>query len=512
MKLGFVSMPLSGHMNPMTALARRLQSRGHEAVFLGVPDGEPFVRAAGLRFVPFGDKELPAGSLATSWSGVARRHGLDVVRYSCEELNPHLIRVGLEHLPAKLQQTGVDAVVLDTISFFLELAPMSMGIPYVHIWNVLNLDFSGFTPPGLFSTPLDTTREGLERNVELLQPVGALFAPMIAAAMPFAEKMGLEIDWSDPGSTASKLAIITQTPREFDFPGIPWPAQFHYAGPFHDDGGREPLSFPWEKLTGAPLVYASLGTLVNGLNRVYDAILRAVEKLPGTQVVLSVGKNIDLEELGPIPSNVIVVRSAPQIELLKRATLCITHAGLNTALESLGQGVPMVAIPIGYDQPGVAARIAYHGVGEFIEVDEVSPEGLRRLILTIMETPSYGEKARFFKDVIARTRGLDVAADVIERAVVAGRPALTSRVAGQGAQGATSIGTSSTGTPDRVPMPDGVPTGRRSSRSPSLPTGVTRRLRRASRATSAAGILAGAGVITTASKGAASGRTRKPSP
>src|SRR5262249_25583381 len=206
------------------------------------------------------------------------------VRYSCEELNPHLIRVGLEHLPAKLQQTGVDAVVLDTISFFLELAPMSMGIPYVHIWNVLNLDFSGFTPPGLFSTPLDTTREGLERNVELLQPVGALFAPMIAAAMPFAEKMALEIDWSDPGSTASKLAIITQTPREFDFPGIPWPAQFHYAGPFHDDGGREPLSFPWEKLTGAPLVYASLGTLVNGLNRVYDAILRAVEKLPGTQV------------------------------------------------------------------------------------------------------------------------------------------------------------------------------------------------------------------------------------
>jgi zeaxanthin glucosyltransferase len=67
---------------------------------------------------------------------------------------------------------------------------------------------------------------------------------------------------------------------------------------------------------------------------------------------------------GPVPSNVIVVDQAPQIELLKRATLCITHAGLNTALESLAYGVPMVAIPIGYDQFGVAARIAYHGVGE----------------------------------------------------------------------------------------------------------------------------------------------------
>src|SRR5262245_43101727 len=334
MKLGFVSMPLSGHLNPMTALARRLQSRGHEAVFLGVPDVEPFVRAAGLRFVPFGGREFPAGSVAKLWSEVARRHGLDVVRYTCRELNPNLIRVGLEYLPATLQRTGVDAVIIDTISFFNELAPMSMGIPYVHIWNVLHLDFSGRTPVGLLSWPHDTTPEGLERNAEGLQEAGALFAPMIAAARPYAEKMGLEIDFSDPGSTTSKLAVITQTPREFDFPSAPWPPQFHYAGPFHDGAGREPVSFPWEKLTGAPLIYASLGTLVNGLNHVYSAILRAVEKLPWTQVVLSVGENLDLDELGAIPSNVIIVRSAPQIELLKRATLAITHAGLNTDLRS----------------------------------------------------------------------------------------------------------------------------------------------------------------------------------
>jgi UDP:flavonoid glycosyltransferase YjiC (YdhE family) len=80
--------------------------------------------------------------------------------------------------------------------------------------------------------------------------------------------------------------------------------------------------------------------------------------------------NIELNELGPIPSNVIVVDKAPQLELLKSCVLCITHAGLNTALESLAEGVPMMAIPIGYNQFGVAIRIAYHGVGEFLEVDE----------------------------------------------------------------------------------------------------------------------------------------------
>ena len=81
MKIGFVSMPLSGHLNPMTALARRLQSRGHEVVFFGVPDVEPFARAAGLDFVPYGETEYPVGSVDKVYSSVAELHGFEVVRF-----------------------------------------------------------------------------------------------------------------------------------------------------------------------------------------------------------------------------------------------------------------------------------------------------------------------------------------------------------------------------------------------------------------------------------------------
>lgn len=91
---------------------------------------------------------------------------------------------------------------------------------------------------------------------------------------------------------------------------------------------------PWDKLTDKPVIYSSLGALVNGRYDVYKHILEAVEPLEDVQVVLSVGKNINPENLGTIPSNTIVVRSAPKIELLNRAALCITHAGLNTTLES----------------------------------------------------------------------------------------------------------------------------------------------------------------------------------
>ena len=416
MKVGFVSMPLAGHLNPMTALARRLQSRGHEVVFFGFPDVEPFARAAGLDFVPFGEKEYPVSSIERVYSSVAQLHGFEVVRHSCMDQNPDLTRVTLAYLAEKLAMTGVEAVVIDTIHFFIELVPLSMSIPYVHIWNVLHLDFSGATPASLFSFPLDTSPEGLDRNTANLHKVGAILGPIAEIARSYAENVGLKIDWNDPAATVSKLAVITQTPKEFDFPGIPWPAQFHYAGPFHDDEGRGQVPFPWDKLTGKPLIYASLGTLVNGRYDIYKHILEAVEPLEEVQVVLSVGKNIDPENLGPVPSNTIVVRSAPQIELLKRAALCITHAGLNTTLESLAHGVPMVAIPIGYDQPGTAARIAHHGTGEFIEVDELTTDRLRDLIEKVLHDPSYRERAEYFQRVISKTRGLDVAADIIEQA------------------------------------------------------------------------------------------------
>jgi MGT family glycosyltransferase len=415
MKIGFVSIPLSGHLNPMTALARRLQSRGNEVVFFGVPDVEPFARAAGLDFVPYGEKEYPVGSIDKIYSSVAQLHGFEVVRHSCMDLNPDLTRVTFDYLAEKLAITGVEALVIDTIHFFIELVPLSMSIPYVHVWNVLHLDFSGATPACLFSSPLDTSPEGLYRNAVNLHKIGAILGPIAEIAKSYSEKVGLKIDWNDPAATVSKLAVITQTPKEFDFPGIPWTAQFHYAGPFHDDEGREPVPFPWDKLTDKPLIYASLGTLVNGRYDLYKHILEAVQPLDDVQVVLSIGKNINPENLGPIPSNTIVVRSAPQIALLKRAALCITHAGLNTTLESLAHGVPMVAIPIGYDQPGTAARIAHHRTGEFIEVDELTADRLRVLIEKVLQDLSYRERADYFQKVISKARGLDVAADIIEQ-------------------------------------------------------------------------------------------------
>src|SRR5260221_4731401 len=416
MKIGFLSLPLTGHLNPMTALARKLRSRGREVVFIGVPDIEPVVRAADLDFVSFCESEYPAGSVAKRRGRVANLRGLDVVRYTVRELTPGLIKAAFEHLPENIADTGVNALILDTAYRFVEIVPMHLRLPYVQIWNILHYDSSGSTPVALYSWPHETTPEALARNVGGLQIFRKYREALLPIARAYAERNGLKIDWNNPGATVSKLAVITQTPREFDFPIPHLPPQFHYAGPFQDNQGRRAVPFPWEKLTDKPLVYASMGTLVNGLKNVYNTILEAVGEFPQMQVVLSVGRSIGPGDFGPIPSNAIVVSIAPQIELLKRAALCITHAGLNTTLEALAEGVPMVAIPIGYDQPGVAARIAYHGVGEFVELGNLTVRHLSELIGKVTANPNYRDKARWFQKVIGETRGLDIAADIVEQA------------------------------------------------------------------------------------------------
>src|SRR5258708_8650822 len=126
---------------------------------------------------------------------------------------------------------------------------------------------------------------------------------------------------------------------------------------------------------------------------VFSAIAQVVEPRPGMQLVLSIGDSLDSKQISSLPANCIVVNRAPQIELLKRSALCITHAGLNTVLESLTQGVPMVAIPVTNDQPGVAARIAYTKSVAYVSIQEMTASRLSALIDEVLSTPTYRQNA-----------------------------------------------------------------------------------------------------------------------
>ena len=154
---------------------------------------------------------------------------------------------------------------------------------------------------------------------------------------------------------------------------------------------------------------------MNGRIDVFRTIVAGVAKHKGTQLVLSIGDQLDPKHIGPVPGNAIIVNHTPQLEVLKRTSVCITHAGLNTVLESLGQGVPQVAIPITFDQPGVAARIAEKKTGVTMPFEKLTADHLSALLGEVLNNAVYRDNARKLQDVIARTNGLSMAADIVER-------------------------------------------------------------------------------------------------
>jgi MGT family glycosyltransferase len=160
-----------------------------------------------------------------------------------------------------------------------------------------------------------------------------------------------------------------------------------------------------------------MGTVMNGRVDVFRTIVAALTKHKDLQPVLSVGDRVDLDQIEPAPKNAIIVKRAPQLELLKRSSVCITHAGLNTVLESLAQGVPQIAIPVTHDQPGVAARIADKQTGVVTSLDKLTAEHLSTLLDDVLSDPRYRANARKLQKAIATANGLSVAADLIEESL-----------------------------------------------------------------------------------------------
>jgi zeaxanthin glucosyltransferase len=406
MKLGFICPNLPGHLNPMTALARQLQARGHDVVFLYSSS------ASGLACVPGPEKD----PINENRAQTSKMQGEDALKFALRLVMSQTEAI-LKALPAIVQANRVDALLLDTIQFYAELGPMQLGMPYIHVSNALHLDYSGYTPLQVYGWPHETTPEALARNREGVAQWAKILGEANAGIRAHAESAGLEVDWENLDSTLSPLASITQTPRAFDFESSHWPPQFHHTGPFHDSKGREKVDFPWERLTGEPLIYASMGTILNGRLDVFRTIVAALAKHKDLQLVLSVGDQVDPEQIGPVPSNAIIVKQAPQLELLKQTSVCITHAGLNTVLESLAQGVPQVAIPVTYDQPGVAARIAHKKTGVVTSLEKLTADHLSTLLNEVLNDSTHRDNARKLQKAIAQTNGLSAAAHLVEQSL-----------------------------------------------------------------------------------------------
>jgi zeaxanthin glucosyltransferase len=192
----------------MTTLARELQSRDHDVVIISLPDGEASVRAAGLTFLPCAAKEFPAGSLKERFRQRSKLKGEEALRAILQSAAGRTEAM-FNSLPAVLTASAVDAVVLDTVLFYTELVPMSLGLPYAHVANALHFDYSGATPPCIYDWPHEATPTAWTRNLKGVELFFERLESTIAVAKAYAKRVGLDIDWDN------------RPPRSRSWPGLP---------------------------------------------------------------------------------------------------------------------------------------------------------------------------------------------------------------------------------------------------------------------------------------------------
>lgn len=421
---GLICPASTGHLNTMLPIGQELKRRGHRVSTIGTLDAEAKTLAAGLEFVAYGTEEYSKDSTAEALNHLSKLSGLAAFRYTITLLK-YGTNVLLRDAPQVIKNAGVDALLIDQVSPGESIGDF-LDIPFITICSALVLNQDENVPPHSTNWRYHPTWWAKLRNRATWTFYQTLAKPIKKVVDEYRRQWNLPL-YSDPNDAYSQLAQISQQPAELEFPRENLPKCFHFTGPYHYSGTRKPVSFPWDQLTGKPLIYASMGTVQNRLVEVFYQIAAACEGLDA-QLVISLGGSATPESLPNLAGNPLVVEYAPQLEILQKATLTITHAGMNTTLECLSNAVPMVAIPIANDQPGVAARIAWTGAGAAIPLKRLTVPRLRTAISQVLTQPSYKQNALRLQKAIKRAGGVTRAADIIERAVSTGKPVLTGTI------------------------------------------------------------------------------------
>ena len=404
MRIGFFTLPHTGHLHPATALGRRLARRGHEIIFFNFVTTKAIIRAAELSFAP-----IPTPCSQGMAPPETFRSKAQTSLYGLRATT----KMMLTEVPKAIKFANLDALLVDQMDFATGTVAEMLGLPFVHFSTSSPIYQSTSVPPICFSWRYSQNPIARIRNIAGNIFLRRCLEPVFSLLNQQRQSWGLR-PFRSINDTISPRALITQMPEFLDYDSSWKPKQLFYTGPFFDGHGRRAIKFPWERLTDKPLIYASMGTRQNDEQHIFRTIAEACKDIDA-QLVISTGGNLD--KLETLAGNPIVVPYAPQPELLSKASLTITHAGANTTLESLSNGVPLVAIPVADDQPGIAARIELVCAGTVVPFKKISVRKLRKAIKDVLENPAYRNVAQVMQKMIKEKNGLELAADIAESAL-----------------------------------------------------------------------------------------------
>ncbi|MED1795675.1 glycosyltransferase [Brevibacillus nitrificans] len=359
----FINGGSEGHINPTLGVVQELIRRGEEVVYFTAEPFRDLASPTGAKVITFDVNTFIKAFIAGGRSFWGRVGGL--------------LRTADLIIPSVLEQTRgqqFDYLIHDSMFGCGRLLAQILNLP------AINSCTSFAMQPEVF----DGMRESLSRHVseeenerarqEFLQLVDDVQTKYnVQAGSPF-----------DIFCNPAPMTIV-YTAKDFQPYGESFDESYKFIGPSLASRPHEPFDF--SHVDSDHLIYISLGTVLNQAVDFYKLCFAAFSDTKYT-VLLSIGKQTQLEQLGDIPANFIVRDYVPQLEVLQHAKLFITHGGMNSANEGLYYGVPLIVIPLGSDQPIVAGRVAEVGAGIQLDKEELTAESLREAADRVLQDDS----------------------------------------------------------------------------------------------------------------------------
>ena len=348
--------PYYSHVRLFEVLGEALSERGHDCHFILNAGAEMLVasEAIAVHTVAARRGDPSAASVLKNAERPAGILGALRTIADSARLTDQLCAGG----PDVMRRLGIEAVLCDQLEPAGFLTAAHLGLPAVAIANALPINRAPGMPSPFLDWPFDPSPKGIRRaegGDRVADWICRKHNRVIAA---WATRWKLP-PWRTLHDCLPAVQIA-QVVEAFDFPR-PAPSPVHAVGPIRRS---EPLdaALPFTIDPGKPFVFASLGTVQGHRWRRFRAMSRAVHAAGGQIFVGHCGKLTERQQ-ARIGAD-FTADFIPQRAALRQASLTICHAGMNTVLDSLEAGVPLLVRPIAFDQKGSTARLIHHRLGE----------------------------------------------------------------------------------------------------------------------------------------------------
>jgi zeaxanthin glucosyltransferase len=408
----FIAPPLPGHFNPLLVLADALVARGHRATFVNQCDAEALVRGHDVGFAAIGRESHPPGALERRVRSMGRLGGPFGLKAMIRDVAAGTAMFARE-APAVLERIGADILVCDQMEAGGGLAARALGLPYASVATALPINREPQVPPPYLAWRYDPSERGVKRNRGGWRVSDWLMRPVARTIAAHAARLGIGAADKAEDLLSERLQIA-QCVRGLDYPRAELPVSFHYLGPFRPpddaDAWQPPATLAADP---RPFLFCSFGTLQGARAGLFRKVAEAA-KAAGCRLLIAHGGRLDAAAIRRLPRDTWVEPWVPQRAVLARASLAITHCGFNTVLDALSMGVPLLSLPLAFEQPATAARIERAGAGRTVTPLRAGKSRLQREIGTLLGDPAYAARAGALGREIAAAGGVSRAADLLE--------------------------------------------------------------------------------------------------